>query len=123
LAIKPITINSCIKLSNNFKKRIERVCKADENGSYVLSAYLIAQLGKNYNLEYKKRIDGKRLLKIAQDTLTDIKYQIGGVVAFLECEDSKDDFLLNFYSDNGYSLFGNRNSEKNKKLHQFIKAL
>ncbi len=49
LTIKPITINAD-GFSNTMKKRIARVSELDEeNGTYTLSAYLIAQLGKNYS--------------------------------------------------------------------------
>lgn len=123
LTIKPITIDSKLDLSNNFKKRIERVCKVDENGFYTLSAFLIAQLGKNYNLQESRRIDGKILLNIVHNTLSEIKSQIGGVAVFLECEDSENDFLKSFYRNNGYTLFDERVSEKDKKLYQFIKAI
>lgn len=123
LTIKPITINSKLNLSKSFKKRIERVCKVDDYGFYTLSAFLIAQLGKNYNLPESRRIDGKILLNIAQNTLSEIKNQIGGVAVFLECEDSENDFLKSFYINNGYTLFDERVSEKDKKLYQLIKAI
>lgn len=123
LTIKPITIKSESIPSKTFRKRIERVCKADDDGAYVISAYLIAQLGKNYNLEESKRIEGRKLLEIAHDTLSDIKNQIGGVIVFLECEDSENDFLKKFYSDNGFTLFDERISEKSKKLYQLIRTI
>ncbi len=124
LAVKPITIDADSKvLSNNFRKRIERVCKPNEDGSYTLSAYLIAQLGKNYGVSKSNRIDGKELLKMAHKTVLEIKHRVGGVVVFLECEDSENDFLKNFYLNNGYSLFGERVSDRNVKLYQLVKSI
>jgi hypothetical protein len=124
LTVKPISINANDKnLTKNFYKRIERVCKSDDNGNYVLASFLIAQLGKNYNLKEDRRIDGKELLGIAMDTLSNIKQQIGGVVVFLECEDSKNNFLRSFYESNGFALFGERISDSEKKLYQLIKPL
>jgi hypothetical protein len=124
LTVKPISINTNDNnLTKNFYKRIERICKSDENGNYVLSSFLIVQLGKNYNLKENRRIDGKELLGIAMNTLLNIKQQIGGVVVFLECEDSKNNFLRSFYENNGFTLFGERISDGEKKLYQLIKPL
>ena len=48
ITIKPITVNAN-NFSNTIKKKIARVSKQNlENRNYSLSAYLIAQLGKNY---------------------------------------------------------------------------
>ena len=44
--LKPITVNA-ENFSNTMKRKIARVSELDEeNGTYTLSAYLIAQLGK-----------------------------------------------------------------------------
>ena len=131
LTIKPITIsNNCI-LSNTLRRRIERVCKSYD-GYYSLASYLIAQFGKNYGIEESKRIDGKDLLKIALNTLTDVKYRIGGVAVFVECEEEKNnndspkydvEVLKNFYTQNDFNLFGERISDKKVKLYQLVKAI
>lgn len=48
ITIKPITVNA-ENFSNTMKRKIARVSELDEeNGTYTLSAYLIAQLGKNF---------------------------------------------------------------------------
>lgn len=48
ITIKPITVNAD-NFSNTIKKKIARVSEQNlENRNYSLSAYLIAQLGKNY---------------------------------------------------------------------------
>ena len=48
ITIKPIMVNGD-SFSNTVKKKIARVSEQDEeSGNYSLSAYLIAQLGKNY---------------------------------------------------------------------------
>ena len=62
LAIKPITVPVASVSSKNAKK-IERVCRLNEEEStYHFSAYLLAQLGKNYSLKEDLRISGKSLL-------------------------------------------------------------
>ncbi|WP_330364975.1 hypothetical protein [Oribacterium sp. NK2B42] len=48
LAVKPISV-SADKFSNTIKRRIARVSQLDEeSNTYTLSAYLVAQLGKNF---------------------------------------------------------------------------
>ena len=59
LAIKPISVNA-ENFSNTMKRKIARVSEFDEsNGTYTLSAYLIAQLGKNYSDSSDERITGE----------------------------------------------------------------
>jgi len=52
LAIKPISLKA-EQFSNTAKRKIARVSQYDEiNKTYTLSAYLIAQLGKNFAKEF-----------------------------------------------------------------------
>lgn len=94
-----------------------------EDGKYLLSSFLLAQFGKNYNLKPNERIDGDTLLQIAEEKMYEIKTEIGGVLIFLECEDSEEDVLLNFYLRNHYQVFGERQSAKNKKLYRLLKQI
>ena len=49
ITIKPITVNTD-EFSNTVRRKIARVSEQNsDNGKYSLSAYLIAQLGKNYD--------------------------------------------------------------------------
>ena len=62
IAIKPISVNAD-SFSNTMKRKIARVSELDEeNGTYTLSAYLIAQLGKNFTNGANARITGEQLL-------------------------------------------------------------
>lgn len=62
LAVKPIAVNSHL-FSNTMKRKIQRVSEApNANGDYLLAAYLIAQVGKNFQngaaeKRQKRRID------------------------------------------------------------------
>ena len=48
LTIKPISVNAAL-FSRTVQRKIERISEVNEQtGEYVLAAYLIAQLGKNY---------------------------------------------------------------------------
>lgn len=65
ITIKPITVNGA-GFSNTVKKKIARVSEQDEdNGNYSLSAYLIAQLGKNFKNGVNEKISGEQLLGLA----------------------------------------------------------
>lgn len=66
-------------------------------GYFTLSAYLIAQLGKNYTDGLNKRITGEQLLQAAIDTIKELQYMAGGMVIFLEAEDKE--CLMKFYED------------------------
>ena len=126
LTIKPITIDTK-NFSKTFEKKIARVGKFDnENATYTLPAYLIAQLGKNFNLSPNELIDGKRLLQAAIKTIKQIQYMIGGMVVFLEAEDN--DKLMCFYKEqNGFKEFDTRNvlisDENDCKLIQLLKII
>jgi hypothetical protein len=96
LAVKPISVRAA-NISKTMARKISRVSILDnETQSYTTAAYLIAQLGKNYSLPKEKRIDGTVLLGFALDAISGLKYSVGGVMEFLECEDNE--FLLNFYT-------------------------
>ena len=55
ITIKPITVNTD-EFSNTVRRKIARVSEQNsDNGKYSLSAYLIAQLGKNYDDRVENR--------------------------------------------------------------------
>ena len=67
IAVKPITVNAD-NFSGTVRRKISRVSELDEaSHSYNLSAYLIAQIGKNYTEGLNNRITGKELLELAID--------------------------------------------------------
>lgn len=107
LAIKPISVK-LDAFSNTMKRKIARVSKLDEpTSSYTLSAYLIAQLDKNFANNANERITGAQLLQAAVETIKELQYMVGGMVVFLEAEDNEK--LLSFYEDeNGFKRFAVR---------------
>lgn len=119
LAIKPINIDATL-LSNTQKNKIERVSeKIDNNGKYSLSAYLIAQVAKNFNY---KRISGNELLEFALSVIYNIQYEIGGMVVFLESEEKEK--LIKLYETNkSFKKFAVRENKENVKLIQLLKIL
>lgn len=121
LAMKPIVFHA-ETMSGTSKKKIERIAKFDGlSNTYTASAFLIAQLGKNYNLPKENRIEGNELLLWSINTIKQLQYEVGGVIEFLECEDNP--FLKNFYESNGFVYFDSRNTSDltSKKLLQYYK--
>ncbi len=110
-------------LSNSTKKKLTRYGSYDPGRKmYSVSAFLLAQFGKNYGLDRDKRIDGRVLMKVAMSTLAQIRYLIGGGIVYLDCEKEKK--LMRFYEseDVGYKRFGERTSEMDGKNYiQYLK--
>lgn len=126
LTIKPISVKA-ERFSNTMKRKIARVSELDEvNNTYTLSAYLIAQLGKNFYDGANEKITGEQLLQAAIDTIKELQYMAGGMVVFLEAEDEEK--LMRFYEEkNGFKRFDVKEvkagTEKAHTLVQLLKVL
>ena len=106
LAIKSISVNA-EHFSNTMRRKIERVSEVNERtGEYILAAYLIAQLGKNFADGMNDRITGEQLLQSALDTIRRLQYMAGGTVVFLEAGNVPQ--LLDFYTRCGFKQFAVR---------------
>ena len=110
IAIKPISVKA-EQFSNTVKRKLARVSELDKtSGTYHLSAYLIAQLGKNFKDGLDKRITGEQLLQAAVNTIKVLQYMAGGMVVFLETENVEN--LLQFYEQkNGFKKFDTRKTK------------
>lgn len=113
LTHKPLVIDpdGFASFSNSDKRRIRKHSKYDEDSdSYTMSAFLLAQFGKNDHAVGEAAISGNDLMALAIDTLRIAQHVIGGGVIFLECEEQEK--LLNFYQnpENGYKRYGFRHS-------------
>lgn len=99
-------------ISGSMRKKIERHARLDEeSNTYMLSAFLIAQFGKND--QYKEKISGNALMDITMSVLVAVQHEIGGGVVYLECEDRPQ--LLFFYeNEQNYRVFGERYSDRDK---------
>lgn len=126
ITIKPITVNGD-SFSNTVKKKIARVSEQDEeSGNYSLSAYLIAQLGKNFKDGANEKISGDQLLGLAIEKIKELQYMAGGMVIFLEAENEEK--LIHFYEDkNGFKRFDTKEiksgTEDAHTLIQLLKVL
>ncbi len=121
LAHKAIEIGNA-NLSNSRRKKISRYAILDsEAGSYTVSAFLIAQFGKNYAIDEGKSISRNELMDLTFGILEKVQHDIGGGIVFLECEDKVN--LLNFYQSekNGFTPFNERYSvDDNTKYIQLF---
>lgn len=125
LALKPLTVRG-ETVSNTMKRKLLRISELDEKSdTYTMSAYLIAQLGKNFSESGGTEITGAELLKLAWDKIKEIQYLGGGVVTFLEAEN--EERLLSFYRDNRFSQFDTRQTvsdmEESHELVQLLRLL
>lgn len=123
LALKPVSVRAD-RLSKSAARKLSRVSVLnEENNTYTASAYLIAQLGKNFALPEGERIDGETLLEIALNTVRTVKYFLGGVIVFLECENVV--ALMDFYMRNGFKYFDSRitSGENPRILNQLLRLI
>ncbi len=122
LALKPLTIRG-ETVSNTTKRKLLRVSELDEGSdTYTMSAYLIAQLGKNYADGREKEITGKDLIELAWIMIEKTQYMFGGMVTFLEAENEEK--LLSFYRNNRFSQFDTRQTAAGKdEPHELVQLL
>ena len=125
LALKPLTVRG-ETVSNTVKRKLLRISELDKKSdTYTMSAYLIAQLGKNYSEDDGKMITGAELLELAWDKIKATQYMFGGMVTFLEAENEEK--LLSFYRNNRFSQFDTRqtvsNTDESHELVQLLRLL
>ena len=122
LALKPLTVRGKT-VSNTVKRKLLRVSELDKKSdTYTMSAYLIAQLGKNYSENDGKMITGAELLGLAWNKIKATQYMFGGMVTFLEAENEEK--LLSFYRDNRFSQFDTRQTASDTdEAHELVQLL
>ena len=122
LALKPLTVRG-ETVSNTMKRKLLRISELDEKtDTYTMSAYLIAQLGKNFSESGGTEITGAELLKLAWDKIKEIQYLGGGMVTFLEAENEEK--VLSFYRNNRFSQFDTRQTASStEEPHELVQLL
>jgi len=120
ITIKPLVVKS---FSNSVKRKLARFSEIDKSEqTYNLAAYLIAQLGKNFNDRAKERITGQELLEAAIRQTQLLQYQAGGMVAFVEADNK--DKLLSFYENYGFKRFDTRQAASGEaEPHELVQLL
>lgn len=114
LAHKALELND-ENMSESNRKRIRRYARLNEiSNSYTVSAFLIAQFGKNYADGRETQSDGDILMESAMKTLAAVQREVGGGIVYLECEDKPQ--LLSFYQNphNMFRVFRERYSESDQ---------
>jgi hypothetical protein len=124
LALKPLTVRG-ETVSNRTKRKLLRVSELDEQSqTYTMSAYLIAQLGRNFTQGLDENITGAELLELAWSEIESTQYKCGGMVVFIEAENHVK--LKSFYEANRFQSFDTRqisSSEEKHELVQFLRLL
>lgn len=118
LAQKTIEVDMARFKSKTQQKKISKFATFDPlKRCHVLSAALIAQLGKNFHNNYNNLITGGELLQMAIDKIKAVQLDIGGRIIYLECEDVE--HLNNFYDSHGFIDFNDRelDAEERKLMH------
>ena len=115
-------------LNSDLRKRMAKFGQFDNDlKKRIISAPLIAQIGKNFAPGCSSLITGDEILKLACDTIKEIQINLGGRFVYLECEDKLG--LIEFYKRNGFYLFGKRSLDadetgiQGKYLVQMVKYL
>lgn len=121
LAIKTISVKAK-KVSRTIQRKLSRMSTLDD-GEYNIPAYLIAQLGKNFQQELNDSITGNDLLSLAMEQISFLQHRVGGVLCVLECENKAK--LLNLYCvQNHFVEFGARKTKSTEKvLLQLLKTI
>ncbi|MCM1251496.1 MAG: GNAT family acetyltransferase [Clostridium sp.] len=122
IALKPLTVRG-ETVSNTTKKKLLRISESDKKSdTYTMSAYLIAQLGKNYTDGRNSKITGKDLIELAWMVIEEMQYMGGGMVTFLEAENAEK--LLSFYHNNRFSQFDTRQTASGTdEPHELVQLL
>lgn len=122
ITIKPLVVKA-EPFSNTTKRKLARFSEINKSEqTYNIAAYLIAQLGKNYNDSAKGRITGQELLEAAIRQAQILQYQAGGMVVFVEADNKEK--LLSFYESYGFKQFDTRQAASSEaEPHELVQLL
>ena len=117
LANKFLSLSNTI-LSKTIQKKLLKFAQFENDSKqYFVPIPLIAQLGKNDI--YSELISGELLLMLACNRVKQAQKIIGGNMVYIECASNPK--LHYFYSKNGFSEFGERDTNKGLPLVQMVK--
>lgn len=105
-------------ISNTTRKKLLRYATLDKDtNKYNISAFLIAQFGKNNAVPKKYSITGNELMDLTFELLKHVQYCVGGGVVYLDCENVVK--VLDFYQNgcNRFKIFGERESDVDQKRY------
>lgn len=105
-------------ISNTVRRKLSRYATLDKDtDKYNVSAFLIAQFGKNSAVPKENSISGNELMDLTFELLKHVQYCVGGGVVYLDCEDIEK--VLGFYQNdiNRFKIFGERKSEVDQQRY------
>lgn len=102
------------ELSKNQRKKIDGLY----NSISEIPTFLIGQIGKND--KNKENISGKEILKYACNFIEEASDIVAGRIILVELKNNQK--LINFYTDNDFSLLYN-NTKNEEDLLQMIKIV
>lgn len=118
IANKPLTIpaKTFNMLSKSLKKRFKNIGFEEGDSHFVVPAFLIGQLGKNFSEEAikTKSLIGDDIVSFAEEKIKEAMLAVNGKYVWLECIESEK--LINFYERNGYRLLENYTSTNGLKI-------
>ena len=115
IAHKPLNIPAD-GISRKIKDKVKRFSAVnEESNSYDVSAFLLAQFSKNYAVDNGTRITGSQLMAAVRQKMLAVQNLAGGTIEYLDCEPNAQ--LIKFYESEGFTLFGERISEKDGKRY------
>ena len=123
LVCKPLSVRAD-GLSEDSRSSLEEFCRLNvQRKCYDFSAYLIAQLGRNYAQGLTESISGDELMALILDHLRRMRINLGGNVAFVEYERGNAK-LLDYYTRNGFvAMHSQSDSGENDKLDQLFRFI
>ena len=102
-------------LSKSTVRTIEKYSRINPgSNSYTISAFLIAQFGKNYAVGNGMSIRGTELMECTMSVLHDAQEMVGGGLVYLECEEENSQ-AYDFYIKCGFKEFDHRYSQIDKQ--------
>lgn len=115
LAIKVLQVDQNAVSGRTMRKRFERLSRPDNNGKYVVPAFLLAQLGKNYAVDKGKRIHINDLMRQVYMITDEVQHYIGGLLIYLDVERDNEKLIKKYKENCGYRQFGERTSSSDGK--------
>lgn len=114
---------SAERLNAKLRNKVKRYAQMDEERqTYSVSAFLIAQFGKNYAGGKGRTISGKELMDSAMEMLSLAQKIVSGGLVFLDCE-ADNTKALELYRECGFVSFGERRSESDGQRYvQLLKG-
>ena len=110
LAIKPVEIRKDT-ISKSLSKRVAKFSLYDEqNDSYIVASYLLAQFGKNFAVDNGNRINGSVMMKQVEMITLQIQHMIGLGLIYLDVEQNNQTAIDLYTKGNHFVKFRERKS-------------